>query len=181
MENPEGIAINNDLDPPVMYIVTDPSSPHGKQYISAFFAFTKPEEGTGLTYYNKDAPSPSLVPCDGCDEVFGLAEALSSAFISSYEVEEEGVNVTTAVLSSILPFVALCMIVIIAVTVLIVFRKKKANRSISSAALLDESENDVFSNTEHPQKPTGFDRLVSLFRSSSQIDSEDEDSSYDSP
>merc|ERR1711974_286167 len=65
MENPEGIAINNDLDPPVVYIVTDPSSPHGKQYISAFFAFTKPVAGTGLRYYDKHAPSPPVIPCDG--------------------------------------------------------------------------------------------------------------------
>lgn len=147
MENPEGIAINNDLDPPVMYIVTDPSSPHGKQYISAFFAFEKPVAGTGLRYYDKHAPPPPPVECEGCDEVWEMVDEISEAFISSIPT---GVSVQKAVLSSVLPFVGLAIILfvlfIFVATIIIRRRMRSSNRNDKDKEDFDE-ENLISSNT----------------------------------
>lgn len=83
--NPEGIAINNLVYPPEMYIVSDPSSPHGKQYISSLFVFTKPLNGTGLNYYDKHNPEPETIYCDGCEEIYEHLDEIST-FISSDEL-----------------------------------------------------------------------------------------------
>ena len=55
--NPEGIAVNNDKNE--MYIVTDPSSPHGVQYVSAFIVIDIPEMGSGYASYNPTSSSSS--------------------------------------------------------------------------------------------------------------------------
>jgi len=164
MENPEGIAINNQIDPPAMYIVTDPSSPHGKQYISALFIFTKPRVGTGRQFYNKNDPPPPSVECDGCDTVWEIVEEMSSAFISTYvEEEPSGVNVETAVLSSILPVIAITLVVVVAVLILVFYRRRYGpltkRRKLSAATLtsLDDDE-DIFDDepTLATPEPTGF-------------------------
>ena len=91
MENPEGIAIDNTANPPLMYIVTDPSSPHGKQYVSAVFKFIKPVQGTGNSYFN--ASQPPLLDsqsCDGCEQVWEDAESTLDAGLHSKPLLHEG-------------------------------------------------------------------------------------------
>ena len=71
VSNPEGVAIDNSQDPPLLIITTDPSSPHGTGYIPALFVFVKPNIGEGLTFHNaSNLPTRHEVYCDGCDEVF---------------------------------------------------------------------------------------------------------------
>merc|ERR1711974_340503 len=74
VQNPEGIAINNNSNPKFLYIATDPSAPSGPQYLPLVVGFEKPIEGTGYTNYDPNN-LPDYVtnppPCDGCDEAFG--------------------------------------------------------------------------------------------------------------
>ena len=64
-----GIAVDNASDPPRLYIVTDPSSPQGKQYLPIFYVFLKPEMGQGNGYKHVGpSPTPSI-PCKGCSTV----------------------------------------------------------------------------------------------------------------
>jgi len=69
LNNGQGIAINNNADPPRLYVTTDPHSTHNTQYVAALFEFQKPVIGTGLAY--PDA-NEEIVPvaCDGCDQVW---------------------------------------------------------------------------------------------------------------
>ena len=75
VQNPEGIAINNNSDPKYLYIATDPSAPSGPQYLPLLVAFEKPVEGTGYANFDPDN-LPDYVtnppPCDGCDDAFEL-------------------------------------------------------------------------------------------------------------
>mmetsp|Transcript_15085 Transcript_15085/g.19078 ORF Transcript_15085/g.19078 Transcript_15085/m.19078 type:complete len:236 (-) Transcript_15085:43-750(-) len=65
----EGIAINYYVDPPELYITTDPSSPNGAPYVPIMVTFLLPKIGTGLKFPN----NPNVlgtVNCTGCDEVW---------------------------------------------------------------------------------------------------------------
>ena len=64
----DGIAINNNANPPRLYVTTDPHSSHGTEYVAALFEFEKPVIGTGLAYPDAEPASP--VACDGCDKVW---------------------------------------------------------------------------------------------------------------
>jgi len=65
MRNAEGIAINNQHDPPLMFISTDSAS-GSRKYAGLFFKFAKPVAGTGnMGQCNVFKPES----CDGCDEV----------------------------------------------------------------------------------------------------------------
>eukprot|EP00339_Tiarina_fusa_P015038 CAMPEP_0117005734 /NCGR_PEP_ID=MMETSP0472-20121206/6228_1 /TAXON_ID=693140 ORGANISM="Tiarina fusus, Strain LIS" /NCGR_SAMPLE_ID=MMETSP0472 /ASSEMBLY_ACC=CAM_ASM_000603 /LENGTH=228 /DNA_ID=CAMNT_0004707027 /DNA_START=346 /DNA_END=1032 /DNA_ORIENTATION=+ len=72
VQNPEGIAINNNSNPKYLYIATDPSAPSGPQYFPLIVGFEKPKEGTGYSTFDGEN-FPDYVtnppPCDGC-EVF---------------------------------------------------------------------------------------------------------------
>eukprot|EP00324_Dicrateria_rotunda_P001203 CAMPEP_0206155308 /NCGR_PEP_ID=MMETSP1474-20131121/2025_1 /ASSEMBLY_ACC=CAM_ASM_001110 /TAXON_ID=97495 /ORGANISM="Imantonia sp., Strain RCC918" /LENGTH=245 /DNA_ID=CAMNT_0053553905 /DNA_START=222 /DNA_END=956 /DNA_ORIENTATION=- len=79
--NPEGIAINNVADPPMLYISTDPSAPSGPQYVPLVLGFEKPKNGTGYVYWDgKHLPSyvTDPPPCDGCHDAF--EEAYNNGF-----------------------------------------------------------------------------------------------------
>lgn len=90
MENAEGIAVDNTSDPPMIYIFTDPSSPHGKQYVAAMFSFEKPVQGTGRLYPNRQEASSvqelsAEAVCNGCETVWEYLDGIST-FISSNEM-----------------------------------------------------------------------------------------------
>ena len=81
------MAVDNDNDPPLLLIVTDPSQDTGAQYVPALFVFEKPSIGQGLQYYDPKHPPPyPPVECDGCDEVFGDVVKLSDAY-NRYQAE----------------------------------------------------------------------------------------------
>jgi len=86
MENPEGVALNNDHDPPLLYISTDPSSPQGAQYVAALFIFEKPTIGTGLGYQEKCDYDDN---CVGCDEIKEEAKENQKAFDKAQEELEK--------------------------------------------------------------------------------------------
>lgn len=81
-ENGEGIAIDNNHKPPLLYIATDPSGGSGgPDYVPALFKFEKPEIGTGLVYYDpENPPEYEIIPCDGCDEVWAEVDARADAY-----------------------------------------------------------------------------------------------------
>jgi len=149
VENPEGIVINNDVTPPTMYIVTDPSSPGGKQYVPAMFAFTKPVEGTGLSYYNKHDPSPPKVECNGCDDVW---KAVDKAY------HKNDANVTTIVLASVLPPVGLGLLFLLLIFILVlgilIYKKK--------SSILDEEEMNLTENEENYFQTSSIDGDIEI-------------------
>eukprot|EP00012_Vannella_robusta_P002789 CAMPEP_0206186580 /NCGR_PEP_ID=MMETSP0166-20121206/2487_1 /ASSEMBLY_ACC=CAM_ASM_000260 /TAXON_ID=95228 /ORGANISM="Vannella robusta, Strain DIVA3 518/3/11/1/6" /LENGTH=406 /DNA_ID=CAMNT_0053601991 /DNA_START=95 /DNA_END=1315 /DNA_ORIENTATION=+ len=145
VENPEGIVINNNVTPPTLYIVTDPSSPKGKQYIPGMFFFTKPTQGTGLRYYNGNDPSPAKVQCDGCEEVWKAADKVVN------KEHKHGPSVTTIVLASVLPPVSLMLFfcsVIVLVKALIILKRKQKSRAEDFDVLIHEPEHQYSDDLE---------------------------------
>ena len=59
LHHPEGVIVDNNSSPPMIYIVTDPLSPHGKPFISGFFKFLKPDITFGNLQETKECPSNS--------------------------------------------------------------------------------------------------------------------------
>jgi len=137
MENAEGIAIDNNQDPALMYIVTDPSSPHGKQYIPALFIFTKPVLGTGLNFGKNIPPA---VECDGCSSLYAELEDIST-FISSFEEEEPAVFTAVAILVSLLLLLVFITCVVFVVATILVNRNIRM-RNEAEASLL-ETQNSI--------------------------------------
>lgn len=109
MEHPEGITVNNNLPIPEIYIVTDPSSPHGDPYVPAMFTFTKPIVGSGNHFtHSPDENTIPNVECDGCDEVWFAIEHIPSSSSNSSSNELELMIITFAVLI-VLILIMLCM------------------------------------------------------------------------
>lgn len=104
MENPEGIAIDNTVDPPLLYIATDPSAPHGPSYVPALFTFIKPSIGDGLVYYDPANP-PVIAPvsCKGCDQVYQMAEDLNIAYADQkrHKQKMEALAITLPILAGL--------------------------------------------------------------------------------
>ena len=83
MENPEGVAVDNTHQPPLLYVSTDPSAPRGPAYVAALFTFVKPSVGSGLVYYDAKNPPPyPAVPCDGCSTVYRAAQDIQDSYIA---------------------------------------------------------------------------------------------------
>merc|ERR1712137_349549 len=81
MQNPEGVAVDNSHDPPMIYITTDPSAASGPRYVPAIFSFAKPEIGSGLVYYDPQNPPPYPdVDCLGCSTVYAAVEEQSEEY-----------------------------------------------------------------------------------------------------
>jgi len=81
MQNPEGVAVDNTQNPPMLYITTDPSAASGPRYVPAIFSFVKPEVGTGLVYYDPENPPPYPdVDCLGCSTVYAAVEEQSEEY-----------------------------------------------------------------------------------------------------
>jgi hypothetical protein len=154
MENPEGIAVDNSQDPPMLFIVTDPSSPHGKQYVGAFFQFIKPVQGTGLTFFpngqNHTAPAPE---CEGCDEVWKAVAAIPEAYIKVPKHESHGTR--NALIGSLSALLSLCLCsTILGISCFVLIRRNKHKRLQEKQEVL-LSEHDVEKGTEkHSQSPS---------------------------
>merc|ERR1712130_72399 len=146
MEDAEGIAVDNLVDPPMIYLFTDPSSPHGKQYIAAMFSFKKPKEGSGLMYDASSQEYSSPVYCDGCNTVWEYLEEIST-FISSGEMSSRshsrGRPVLAISLSSSLAVLVVLFLVTVSATFLFLrWRRSKKNGQPDASAL--ESSGDSY-------------------------------------
>jgi len=117
MQNPEGIAIDNTKEPPLLYIATDPSAPTGPSYVPALFMFAKPEIGTGLVYHDEANPPEYALnspPCDGCDAVWLLANQLSAQYNQQvrHQQKMETLAITLPILGGL--FIAVILFALIA-------------------------------------------------------------------
>lgn len=132
VENPEGIAINNDVDPPMLYIATDPSAPSGPQYVPLVLGFYKPKNGTGYVYWDqKHLPDyvTNPPPCHGCHKVF--EEAYENGFERAYywenhfpEAESSG-SVNIVLVSVLVPVCSsVCILMICSIICVLLIRKR---------------------------------------------------------
>ena len=132
----EGIAIFNSGDEnetEYMFITTDPSSPHGNQFLPVLYCFYKPEIGTGaFTGGNEYVEPVPNEPCSGCSQVwydFGLI----SSFISSAEESSNQANYSLfSILTGLVP-IFLVLLVVLLCTIFIVFvilRRRKLKKSL---------------------------------------------------
>ena len=144
MENPEGIAIDNTVDPPMMYIVTDPSSPHGKQYIAAMFSFLKPKQGTGRAY-SPSANEFSTGYCEGCATIWEEIKEMST-FISSDEMSSSsGRNNKWVITLSTLLGVLVILFVALVASIIVIVRWRRGKQSPTEVELdLEQVLEDEF-------------------------------------
>ena len=151
MSNPEGIAVDNVADPPMLYITTDPSAPSGKQYMPYLLGFHKPINGTGYSTYNKHN-LPDYVtnppPCSGCHSAY--AEAVKAGLSSGEYWEnhfpealsDDNSNwkiitiVTVPVSSVLLLLLCICIISALAITI----RRRRFRNQTEEDILLGEME-----------------------------------------
>lgn len=121
----EGVAINYNVDPPELYITTDPSSPSGAPYVPILITFHLPKIGTGLMFPDHPNIFQAPVYCDGCDEVWEEIREVEDHFNNQVQHQEiiYGIELTV------------CMLVIFVPVILIsifVFAKKLQNYDPSS-------------------------------------------------
>jgi hypothetical protein len=105
-----GVEVNNLVEPPLLYITTDPSGSVSSGFIPVLYTFIKPVIGTGLKFYN--ASNPPVYPpveCEGCTEVFAEIESLYASEVES--AHHHNVMVGTSAAFSVFGFV-LCLLLL---------------------------------------------------------------------
>ncbi len=136
LRNSEGIAVTDSH----IYIVTDPSSPHGIQYVGGLMMFDKPKIGTGLQSGSCQGSEISTEECIGCEKFFDHVKVNKMEYYEEEEEEEKEHKLKLVAVSTVSVFAVGSFVLLFAVSVfiLVIVRRSLKNRKASSSPSSDD-------------------------------------------